>query len=506
MARSRLSGIVQDIHRGYEAPARKAGASRAAFIGGACAILAAPPILARSDRRERVVIVGAGVAGLTCAYRLHQSGIASRVFEGNERIGGRTWTLRNFFADGQIGEHGGEFISLGQGAVQKLAVELGLSLVNVDRYETGHDLYYIGGSIYTLAQAKADYAHVYGPLHEALRDAGYPTKYNHFTRAGLALDRITIVDWISANVPGGSESKLGRLLIATCEQEYGGDASAQSALNLIYLMGFESRRRFNLDGTVEALHIVGGNDQLATRMAAALPPGAIESGAALVALRELSEGSLRCTFEQGGRTFDVDADRVCLGLPFTTLRHVDTRHVPFSALKRLAIDRLPMGTNAKLHLQFRRRLWTEQGYDGSSYTQLPYLASWEVSAAQPGREGILVGFPGGRRGVLPAPAHGPAPKEIAREYLAGFERLYPGIERLWTGAAYLDVWAHDPWHFGSYSYYGVGNQTTFAGIEGVPEGNVFFCGEHTSYDFQGYINGAVVSGERAAKEIVASFS
>ena len=59
-----------------------------------------------------------------------------------------------------------------------------------------------------------------------------------------------------------------------------------------------------------------------------------------------------------------------------------------------------MGTNAKVHLQFSRRLWTEEGYDGTSYVQMPYMCSWEVSAAQPGRSGILVGFPGGRRGVF----------------------------------------------------------------------------------------------------------
>jgi monoamine oxidase len=478
---------------------------RATFLGGGAAALLSAGRGRPQRAAPRVVVVGAGVAGLTCAYRLQQAGIGCRVFEGNARIGGRTWTLRDFFADGQIAEHGGEFISLDQHAVQRLARELGLRLVNVNRHETGHDIYYIQGAVYSIEQARADYhRYVYEPLHAAMRAAGYPTTYARSTAAGRALDRTSVADWIETNVPGGRSSRIGTLLEVTCVQEYGGDADVQSALNLIYLLGSQKRGRLNLDGSIEALHVAGGNDQLAGRMAAALPDGTLTTGAALAALRERSDGTYRCSFDSGPHSFEVDADAVCLAIPFTMLRRVDTRGVPFSGLKRLAIERLPMGTNAKLHLQFARRLWNERRSDGSTYADLVYENSWDVSAAQAGREGILVGYPGGRRGLLPAPAHGPAPPGLVREYLAAFDRIYPGLGALWTGAAWLDVWAHDPWHFGSYSYYGVGDYTSFAGIEGARERNVFFCGEQTSYEFQGYINGAVVSGERAAREIAAA--
>jgi monoamine oxidase len=477
---------------------------RSTFLGAGAAALLARPKPGRLRSGPKVAIVGAGVAGLTCAYRLQQAGIASRVFEGNDRIGGRTWTLRDFFAEGQIAEHGGEFISLGQNEVQRLARELGLSLVNVDKHEPGRDLYYIDGAVYPLEAARADYRqHVYGPIHAAMRAAGYPTTYDRSTPAGRTLDQMSVSEWIAANVPGGLDSRIGKLLSVTCVQEYGGDATVQSALNLIYLLGSEKRGRLNLDGSIEALHIVGGNDQLATQMAAALPAGTVATGTALAALRELADGTYRCTFASAGTRFEVVADAVCLAIPFTLLRRVDTRNVPFSALKRRAIERLPMGTNAKLHMQFERRLWNEQHTDGSSYVDLLYENSWDVSAAQAGREGILVGYPGGRRGVLDAPAHGAAPAKLVGEYLSAFEHLYPGLSALWTGAAWLDVWAHDPWHFGSYSYYGVGDYTSFAGIEGTRERNVFFAGEQTSYEFQGYINGAVVSGERAARQIAA---
>jgi monoamine oxidase len=490
------------------------GQTRSAFLAGAASTLAAcaqlPAIrqapyapMQRAAREPSVVIVGAGVAGLMCAYRLAQAGIASRVFEASDRIGGRTWTLRHYFAQGQIAEHGGEFISLGQHDVQRLAQELGLQLINLNRHEPGNDIYFFHDTRYTVKEGRADYlAQVRPILHAAFRAAGYPTKHNHSTRAGRALDHTSVAEWIENNVPGGRSSKIGALLANGCVGEYGADPGEQSALNLIYLLGFERQGRFNIDGTYEALHIVGGNDQLATRMAAALAPGSVETNTALVAVRKRSDGSLACTFDSGLREYDVVAERLLLAIPFTTLRNVDLRRVPLSPLKRIAIDKLELGTNAKLHMQFKRRVWNEEHYDGSSYVQFPYEESWDVSAAQPGDYGILVGFPGGGRGVLPAPAHGPAPQSIADEYVRQLDRVYPGIAKLYTGVAYLDVWAHDVWHHGAYSYYGVGQYTKFAGIEPVPEGNVFFAGEQTSYNDMGYINGAVISGERAARQIM----
>jgi monoamine oxidase len=489
------------------------GQTRGAFLAGAASALAActelpvarqtPYAAIPATRHDpRVVIVGGGVAGLTCAYRLQQAGIASRVFEASDRIGGRTWTLRGYFAQGQIAEHGGEFISLGQLEVQRLAGELGLHLINVNRHEPGHDTYFFHDTRYTVEQARADYlAQVRAPLHAALRAAGYPTTYDRSTRAGRELDRTSVAEWIETNVPGGQSSKIGAFLANGCVGEFGADPERQSALNLIYLLGFEKGRQFNIDGSIEALHIVGGNDQLATRMAAALPAKAVETNAALIAVRERSEGSLICTFASGHRVYDVVADRVVLAIPFTTLRNVDLRRVPLSRLKRIAIDNLELGTNAKLHMQFKRRVWNSEHYDGTSYVQFPYEESWDVSAAQQGDYGILVGFPGGRRGELPAAAHGPAPKAIADEYVRELDRIYPGVAKLYTGVAYLDVWAHDEWHHGAYSYYGVGQYTQFAGIEPAPEGNLFFAGEQTSYNDMGYINGAVISGERAAREI-----
>jgi monoamine oxidase len=74
----------------------------------------------------------------------------------------------------------------------------------------------------------------------------------------------------------------------------------------------------------------------------------------------------------------------------------------------------------------------------------------------------------------------------------------------WNGLAARDAWETSPFQLGSYSFWRVGQYTRFAGAEGEPEGTVFFAGEHTSIDFQGFMEGAVRSGERAAKELLAA--
>jgi monoamine oxidase len=90
------------------------------------------------------------------------------------------------------------------------------------------------------------------------------------------------------------------------------------------------------------------------------------------------------------------------------------------------------------------------------------------------------------------------------QFLSQVEPVLPGISGQWNGQATFDDWQANPWTRGSYSFWRVGQYTAFGGVEGEPEGNCHFAGEHTSIDFQGYLNGAVASGERAAAEVAAA--
>jgi monoamine oxidase len=159
-----------------------------------------------------------------------------------------------------------------------------------------------------------------------------------------------------------------------------------------------------------------------------------------------------------------------------------------------------MGANTKLNVQFDRRHWRTLGNNGDSFADTGYQATWEVSRAQAGTAGILVAYSGGDH----ARASSGDPTPLASAFLAQIEPVLPGIAARWNGRATVDHWPSDPRTRGSYSYYRVGQYTRFGGAEGEPSGGCHFAGEHTSTDAQGYLDGAVESGERAAAEIVAA--
>jgi monoamine oxidase len=227
-------------------------------------------------------------------------------------------------------------------------------------------------------------------------------------------------------------------------------------------------------------------------------------GSRLVALR--AEGDrATATFERAGRTEDVTAGRVVLALPFSTLRDVDLEGAGLSEAKRRAIRELGMGTNAKLHLEHADRPWYEAGLDGCSISDTGLQVTWEESIAQEGAAGLLVAFTGGTRGAsFPVDrAHGEAPAAVRDEALGDEAAvLGPAVAAQATGTARLDSWVHDPCTAGSYSYWGVGQYTGIRGEEGRPEPPFHFCGEHTSLRYQGFMNGAVETGDRVAAEIL----
>ena len=295
-------------------------------------------------------------------------------------------------------------------------------------------------------------------------------------------------------------SRLGQLLDVAYNIEYGAESAEQSSLNLLYLLGFAGQGQFRVFGkSNEKYHVRGGNDQIPAGMASALA-GQITTGSELTAIRRTSSGAYTLTFRRSSGTTTVTADTLVLALPFSILRRsVDLSRAGFSALKRRAIDEQGMGTNSKLHVQFTTRHWNGLGSNGETFSDRGYQNTWEVSRAQPGAAGILVDYTGGQIGA--GFGSGTLAQRTA-QFLAQLEPVLPGITSKYNGRATRDVWVDDPWTRGSYSFYKVGQYTSFAGIEERQQGNAHFCGEHTSIDFQGYLNGAVVTGERAAAEVI----
>jgi len=475
----------------------------AAATAGALALRprAAP---ANAATAPRIVIVGAGLAGLSCAYRLKQAGYAAQVYEAADRVGGRCWTLRGAFDDGQIVERGGELIDQGHTAIRQLAQELRLDLDNLLQAEkNGTDpFYYFDGQPYTYAQAVDDLNGVYQKLHRDVSEASYPTLYYLSTERGRQLDQMSIIDWINESVPGGIDSKLGQLLDVAYNIEYGAESSQQSSLNLLYLLGYSGQGQLRIFGpSNEKYHVRGGNDQIVMEMADTLP-GQVNLGNELIAIKLNTNGSYTLTLKSGKSTRDVTADKVVLALPFAILRRsVDYSRAGFQPLKQTAIAEQGMGTNSKLHLQFRDRYWESLNCNGETYADTGYQNTWEITRAQPGAPGILVDYTGGDIG---ASFGSGTPTTRAEQFLAQIEPVLPGLTAKWNGKATIDFWTGYKWTRGSYSYWKVGQYTRFAGVERETEGNCFFAGEHTSVDFQGYLNGAVDSGQQAASNLLTS--
>jgi monoamine oxidase len=389
--------------------------------------------------------------------------------------------------------------------VRQLAQSLGLQTDNLLAAEqNGTDpSYYFDGAAYPVAQATADLKAIWQQIHSDVSAASYPTLYNSSTVRGRELDAMSITTWISRYVPGGTASKLGQLLDTAYNIEYGAECSQQSSLNMLYLLGYSGQGNLRIFGpSNEKYHVRGGNDQLAGGLAARIP-GQVTLGSQLVALKTgTAAGTWTVSLQQGSVTRDVTADHVVLALPFSILRSaVDLKKAGFPARKMTAIGELGMGTNSKLHLQFASRHWNTLGSNGETYADTGYQNTWEVSRGQPGATGILVDYTGGTIGNSFGSG---TPGSRAQQFLGQIEPVLPGITPRWNGRATVDYWAGNPLTKGSYSYWKVGQYQKFAGAEGEAVGSCHFAGEHTSVDNQGYLEGAVESGLRAADEVIAA--
>ena len=509
---------------------RRADITRRQFLKGGVAgaaglALAGPWSTAQSAfaASPRIGIIGAGISGLTAALTLQDAGISSTVYESSSRIGGRMHSDTSNWA-GQTSEWCGELIDQGHKTILHLAQRFGLATVNLLAGEPNgsEDTYYFFGRYYEKSQADNDFQPVHNALQRDAQAASYPTTYLINTPGGIALDNISVYEWIDRNVPGGHGSPMGQLLDVAYNIEYGAETKDQSSLNLVYLLGYnEKPGNFAIFGASnEKYHIVKGNQQLPETIAANLAHPVVR-GWRMVAIGFNRDDSIAVTFNVGGQTKVESFDRVILALPFAVLRTLDYRKARFDNMKNQAIQQLGRGRNDKLQLQFKSRFWDGTGSwpgtgNGNSYADTGYQNTWEVTRSQPGTTGILVDYTGGNVAGSFAPstpysaaATNPQVTAYAMTFLKQLEPVYTGITAFWNGRATLSVPALDPNLNCSYSYWRVGQYHTFSGYEKArqpfPNGPIHFAGEHCSQDFQGFMEGGASEGVRAANEILGDY-
>ena len=456
------------------------------------------PQLVMGATPPRIIIVGAGTAGLTCAYRLQQAGVSAQVIEAGKRVGGRMFSLRDTFPDGQLVELGGEFVDTGHRALRRLVRDLGLSLVDIVTADGGHKPVFFFQSRRVSVTEIID---AFRPLVPRIRKDMAPLRgviptYKQPHRA-KSLDRLSLAEWLETR---GVTGALRSLLETAYVGEFGLEAAEQTALNLLLMIGTKPGS-FELFGeSDERFHIAEGTDSVPTRLAGRLKRS-VELDTRLEAVHRRATGTYVLTVHQAGTARDFNADKVVLAIPFSVLRHVDLAGVELPVVKRLAIATLGYGMHTKLVTGFTRRVWHDTNGNGSSVSDLPYQSSWEASRGQPGTHGILTNFTGGQRSLTLGEG---TLDERAAEFAGQLERIFPGVKEAHTKLAVRFRWVTAPSFLGSYACYKPGQYTTIAGAEGEAVDGLHFAGEHTSLAFQGFMNGAVESGERAAREILAS--
>ena len=440
-----------------------------------------------------MLVVGAGLAGLTAAYDLAGMGAAVTVIEARERLGGRVWTIRDGFADRQHAEAGGDMIDESQHEIRQLADTLGLKLGRILRGGFGYVRPAPSSSTGSAGRPRlVSRSVVRGWDHIAKRLGELAERYQLAERrwdspitADLA--RHSVAQWLD-NARADAEL---RATVTGLRGFFLADPEELSLLALVDQFAGDDQ-----PGAGAMFRIAGGNDRLPAALAAKLG-GRIQLGTELVAVSVRGK-SVHSMLKRGRTSAPLTSDYLVLALPASVLRRVPiTPALP--AHQHEAIANLKYGRATKTLLQFSRRFWRAPGRPRAFGSSLPYGAVWEGNEEQPGRAGILTLLAGGT-------ASDQTQAMVAKGGIARFaEGLdWLGTERAELRASRQVVWESDPLARGGYAFFDPSFDPALREWLARPAGRLFFAGEHTSIKWQGYMNGAVESGRRAAAEIAAT--
>ena len=445
---------------------------RQLLAGGAAVGLAGCSGLGRESRkRGRVVVVGAGLAGLTAAYELERSGFEVVVLEARRRVGGRVRTVR---MGRQHAEAGGEYIDAGHREVRRYARRLGLALEDVRQGPELDAVVYRGGRRRIADQLEtAAVSRRIDRFWSRVEALAEPLDPSRPQRRGARLDRRSAGDLIAElGIDGTARFLLERNLLDDYTVE-------PDRLSLLFVCSLARLGAEQPDSGVEAFRIRGGNARLPRALARGLR---IERGQRVTSL-EWSASGVRVTT----RARTVEVDHCVLALPLPAMHPIEFRPALPDTL-RAAVGELQYGAATKTLLQYRRRVWRSAGLSGDALTDLSAGTVWEASDRQPGREGVLISYAAGA-------GKPPLPDEAAADLDAVFPGSIASFDRAVSAA-----WATDPLTGGSYTAYAPGQVTRFWDAVRTPFGRVTLAGEHADA-YTGYMEGAIRSGRRAAARI-----
>ena len=476
---------------------------RAAFA--AASVSACSPLNARTAHNppleptrppRKVIVLGAGLAGLTAGYELAHAGHDVTILEARERPGGRVLTIREPFSDGLHAEAGALFVPNNHNLTLRYVKLFELSLdPALPLFEAR--LFYVRGRR-IVASGGVDWPFDLTPKEKKL---GRPGMWEEYIRAGLGdlgdvtapgwplnlgletLDRMSASEFLRSR--GASQAAVALLRVGQLDL-IGDGIDSYSALQMLHRLALRRTE-------TQRFSVRGGSDLLPKAFAARLA-ARIRYESPVVRI-EPGETSVGIVVGSDGQYQRLTADHVVCTIPFSVLKQIDVSP-SFSPQKTRAVKELPYTSIARIYLQFRRKAWRAENLYVTAATDLPIKWVFEHTVNQPGP-----------RGILEAQAVGAESRRLSRMTesdrvrfaLSQLERVFPGIgEGFERGAS--KAWDEDPWARGAFAYFRPGQMLSLLPHIASPEGRVYFAGDHTS-PWSGWMQGALESGLRAAREI-----
>lgn len=452
--------------------------------------------IAMVGKPKKVIVIGAGMSGLVAAYELTKLGHDVTVLEAQHRVGGRVLTLREPWADDLYVEAGAARIPDNHDLTLRYVNEFGLSMTPF--YPEGARQFSFGAKrIRTRPDGEFDLHEVPLPLRDDERVDGVWPLLERYIKPALA----ELGDPYKLDMNSAVAKKYDATPFNVFLRNHGASEAANDLLSWPWATAKEDRITalwtlreigFEMQET-KRTKIVGGNDKLPRAFANKLRER-IHHGTAVVRIEQDANKVRAVAKLKSGEMRTFEADRLICTIPFPALRGVETAPA-FSAAKRRVINELTYDTIVRTALQSRTRFWEKDGFNGFGHSDTPQQF-WHFSHDQPGPRGLLVSFICGPKGEEVGDME---PEKRDRFIIDEMERAHPGLKANLENL-YVKIWHKDPWTKGAIGLPGPGQMTSILLGAEKPEGRVHFAGEHLSR-FQGWIQGALESGLRAANEV-----